>query len=435
MLASASASVFDTDVAVVGAGVAGLAAARALRARGLSVRVLEAGRRIGGRAWTENAARLGGIAFDHGAQWLHAAQTNPLVPLTKDAGEAVHPDRSFDDRLTILGGPDENAAFMAAGSVWHHAVRQHLAGPDISLAAAAAAVADEPWTATIEAWEGAIIAAADADSLSLRDWAANELEGENFVAPGGLGAMLARLLAPATGGVTLGTPVSEILAEGRGVRVRSAGGDLRARAAIVTVSTGVLRSGCIGFSPGLPGHILAALEGLPMGLLSKVALPVSGADRLGLPPDAELFDRLPERGTPFMPIMMWPDGQGCAVGFIGGRAAWDLAGSSLEAASFMRATLVRMLGTQAGCAFGSGEALATGWGTDPLFLGAYAYAKPGHAGARAELGRPAWDGRLIFAGEACATDGKAGTVAGAYESGLAAAALVSHGFPRAHEPV
>ncbi len=435
MLASASAALFDTDVAVVGAGVAGLAAARALRARGLSVRVLEAGRRIGGRAWTQNAALLGGIAFDHGAQWLHAAETNPLVPLAQHAGEQVQPDRSFDDRLTILGGPDANTAFMEAENVWRDTVKQHLAGPDIALADAAAALADAPWTATIEAWEGAIIAAADADSLSLRDWAANELEGENFIAPGGLGAMLARLLAPATGGVTLGTPVSEILAEGRGVRVRSAGGDLRARAVIVTVSTGVLRSGRIGFSPGLPGNILVALDGLPMGLLSKVALPASDADRLGLPPDAELFDRLPARGAPFMPMMMWPDGQRHAVGFIGGRAALDLAGSSSEAASFMRAELVRLLGTRAGRAFECGEALTTGWGTDPLFLGAYAYARPGHAGARAELGRPAWDGRLIFAGEACATDGKAGTVAGAYESGVAAAALVSHGFPRAHEPV
>jgi monoamine oxidase len=435
VLASASAGSFDTDVAVVGAGVAGLAAAGTLRSRGLSVRVLEGGRRIGGRAWTEPAACLGGLPFDHGAQWLHAAETNTLVPLAKNAGEAVHPDRSFDDRLSILGGADENAAFTAAESAWRHAVSQHLPGPDIALADAAAAVADDPWTATIEAWEGAIIAAADADSLSLRDWAANALEGENFVAPGGLGAMLARLLAPAAGDITLGTPVTEIAAFGGGVRVHSSAGDLRARVAIVTVSTGVLRSGRIRFAPALPDHILAALDGLPMGLLSKVALPASGDDRLGHPPDAELFDRLPARGAPFMPIMMWPGGQGCAVGFIGGRAAWDLASSPADAAAFMRAELVRLLGASAGRVFAAGGGLATGWGTDPLFLGAYAYAKPGHAGARAELGRPAWDGRLIFAGEACATDGKAGTVAGAYESGLAAAALASHGFPRAHEPV
>jgi monoamine oxidase len=435
VLASASAGSLDVDVAVVGAGVAGLAAAAALRVRGLSVRVLEAGRRIGGRAWTETSALLGDMPFDHGAQWLHAAETNPLVPLAQRAGQLVHQDRRFDDRLTILGDPGANGAFMAAESVWRDAVRQHLAGPDMSLAAAAAAVADSPWTATIEAWEGAIIAAADADALSLRDWAANELDGENFAAPGGLGAMLARLLAPGAGEVALGTAVSEISGDGRGVRIRSAGGDLRAGVVIVTVSTGVLRSGRISFSPGLPGNILAALDGLPMGLLSKVALPASGTDRLGLPPDSELFDRLPARGAPFMPMMMWPDGQACAVGFIGGRAAWELAASPCEGAAFMRAELVRLLGTAAGRAFVPDRALATEWGSDPLFLGAYAYAKPGHAGARAELGRPAWDGRLILAGEACATGGKAGTVAGAYESGLAAASLVSHGFTRAHEPV
>src|SRR5579859_2926504 len=64
----------DVDVVVVGAGVAGLAAASQLRARGRSCALLEAADRIGGRAWTTHPAALGGKPFDHGASWLHTAE-------------------------------------------------------------------------------------------------------------------------------------------------------------------------------------------------------------------------------------------------------------------------------------------------------------------------------------------------------------------------
>ena len=434
MLASAGAGSFEVDVVVVGAGVAGLSASRALRAAGASVLVLEASARIGGRAWTERPPLLRGVAFDHGAQWLHKAESNPLVPLARSVGESVEPDKDFDDRLVIAGGDAARAAYEAATQAWHDAVSSRLDGTDISLADAAGPVADAPWTATVESWEGAIIAAADADALSLQDWAANELDGANFVTPGGLGDLLCRILGGAGSPVRVGTPVTAVSLEAKGVTVRAGGGGLRAGACIVTVSTGVLRSEAIGFSPALPQDVLSALDGLPMGLLSKVALPALGGTRMGLPSDTELFDRVSERGAPFMPLMMWPGNADVAIGFVGGRAAWSLAASAQEAAAFMRDKLVRLVGGEAARVF-AGEALATNWGTHPLFLGSYAYARPGCIGARHVLGRPLWDGRLIFAGEACVSDGMAGTVAGAYESGVAAADMLLRGFPGAAKPV
>ena len=71
----------DVDVVVIGAGLAGLGAATALRDAGRSALVLEAADRIGGRAWTTHPAQLGGVWFDMGAIWLHNAETNPLVPI------------------------------------------------------------------------------------------------------------------------------------------------------------------------------------------------------------------------------------------------------------------------------------------------------------------------------------------------------------------
>jgi monoamine oxidase len=433
MMASLASASGAFDVAVVGAGVAGLSAAATLRRAGRSVVVLEAGSRIGGRAWTEMPASLGGQVFDHGASWLHAAHRNPLIAVARAHGEAVHPDTPWDDRVRIFDHPGQPASlddYQASEARWRHAVTERAKGADCSLAEAASPVADDPWTATIETWEGAIIAAADADVLSLHDWLANELEGENFVAPGGLGATLARCLGADAGPVRLGTRVNSITAEPGGVRLRSQGGHpVRAGAVIITVSTGVLRAESIAFSPGLPAELLAALDGLPMGLLTKIVLRAAGTCRLGLTAGTDIFRRVTARGAPGLATILWPDETDLAIGFLGGRAAWDLAGRPKEAVDFVRSEIAASLGEAARSAF-SPESLMTGWGTDPAFLGSYAYAMPGAAGARAVLATPLWDGRLAFAGEACALDGLAGTVAGAYLSGQRAAQNFLRGFPR-----
>jgi monoamine oxidase len=431
-LATASAHV---DVAVIGAGVAGLAAAAELRRAGRSVAVLEAGTRIGGRAWTERPACFGGqTPFDHGASWLHDALRNPLLQVVRAHGEDVKPDIGWDERVHLLGedaGPQAWQACRDAEARWQRVVTAALDGPDCSLAAAGHSLADDPWTATIESWEGAIIAAADADVLSLRDWHANALEGGNYVAPGGIGALLARCLGAAAGEVSLGARVTRLVAEPGGVRIGTAdGGTLRAGAAIVTVSTGVLRAEAIGFSPALPAGIIGALDGLPMGLLTKIALPAATQDRLGLPPGADVFRRVPHRGAPFLSTIFWPQQSNIAIGFIGGRAAWALCDKPDDAADFFLAEIAATLGASACAAFFPRGGLMTGWGSDPAFLGAYAYATPGNAGARAALDAPCWDGRLLFAGEACDTGGLAGTVGGAYRSGRRAAQKILHGFPR-----
>jgi monoamine oxidase len=434
-LASASA---DIDVVVIGAGVAGLAAAAVLRDAGRSVILLESGTRIGGRAWTDHPEKLAGAAFDHGASWLHAAYRNPLIPLAQAQGEPVRPDTPWENRVHIAdetGQPADWADYQAAETRWQSAVTARLAGPDCSLAEAAAPVATDPWTATIETWEGAIIAAADACALSLHDWHANELDGENYVAPGGLGAMLARLLTPRAGDIKFSARATHITAEPSGVRIQTeCGQSLRAAACLVTVSTGVIRDGAIAFMPALPDETLAALDGLPMGLLTKIALRSTTNDRLGMSPGTGLFRRVPTRFAPAASILLWTDDAPIATGFIGGRAAWEFCARPEDACAFLRDEIAAQLGPAAANSFAH-DGLMTNWGTDSAFRGAYAYATPGNASARKTLATPVWDGRLIFAGEACATDGMAGTVAGAYLSGRHAAQTLLIGFPRPHASV
>jgi len=123
-----------------------------------------------------------------------------------------------------------------------------------------------------------------------------------------------------------------------------------------------------------------------------------------------------------MVFNIWPEGRRYAIGFIGGQTAWDLAGQDAEAVAFARDELARLFGGRARRVF-CGASVVTGWGTDPATRGAYCYALPGQADARAVLGGFGTTGRLLFAGEAVHPY-LAGTVAGAYESGVRAADML-----------
>src|SRR3712207_4835794 len=76
----------DTDVVVIGAGAAGIAAVRRLTDRGFTVRVLEARNRVGGRAWT---FRREGLALDLGCGWLHSADENEWATVARTLALAI----------------------------------------------------------------------------------------------------------------------------------------------------------------------------------------------------------------------------------------------------------------------------------------------------------------------------------------------------------
>ncbi|HSU05562.1 MAG TPA: FAD-dependent oxidoreductase, partial [Acetobacteraceae bacterium] len=126
-------------------------------------------------------------------------------------------------------------------------------------------------------------------------------------------------------------------------------------------------------------------------------------------------------GEPFMPFQCWPYGRDYVQGWIGGSAAWELArAGDVAAVDFAVGELRRSFGARVDNLFAGGPALVTHWDADPWVRGAYAYALPGSAGARARLAEPLADGRLIFAGEACNTP-YGGTLGGAWLSGQGAA--------------
>lgn len=419
----------NPEIVVVGAGAAGIAAARELAALGRSCVVLEAAPRVGGRAFTESDTL--GAPFDHGASWLHQAGDNPLTPLARDLGIPLVDHDTLREYRTFDGGrlvtPEERAAYDAAWDRFERAAAARAApeaGPDLPLADVVPQ--GGLWDATVGHWVGPIISAAELAAISLRDWHATLLGSPNLLPEPGVGALLRRLAEGLP--IALGTPVTRLRWGGpAGVVAEGPRGSLAARAAIVTVPTAVLAAGAIAFDPPLPAATQETVAALPLGLLTKVALRAAGEDRLCLPPFAGLERRV--EGPDDHPItwVAWPFGRDHLIGFIGGARAWDLAGEpSAAAEAFARAELARLFGARAiaRALRPEGQAVVTRWAEDPLARGAYSHARPGHAGARAALAAPLAGGRLTFAGEACHTR-FAGTVGGAWDSGRAAARAVA----------
>ncbi|HET6521726.1 MAG TPA: FAD-dependent oxidoreductase [Geminicoccaceae bacterium] len=274
-----------------------------------------------------------------------------------------------------------------------------------------------PWAPLARAAAGPWLLGAENEDASAVDFA-NTVGGEDRFVPRGYGA-----LVTAYGDglpVRLGTPATRVRAGAGGVRVATPAGEVRARAAIVTVPLGVLAAETIRFEPPLPLDAVRAVEGLPMGLLAKVGLRFKG-DPFGLGDTFYLHYRAPtERAVLFV---IRPAGLDLTVGLFGGAVARELEAAGAEAATaFVLEPLLAIFGTALRRRLVA--SVHTRWGADPWARGAYAAARPGCAGRRALLSRPVHD-RIWFAGEACAADGWAATVAGAFLTGRDAARRVA----------
>lgn len=417
----------EVDVAIIGAGAAGLAAAAALRAAGRRTLILEAAAQPGGRARTTRPGMLGGAWLDEGAAWIHMAETNPLVPMAEARGVPLK-EAFRNASLMFVDGRAatiaEHAEYEAAAAQWERIVMAAPRQPDQPLATAIGPFRhDNPWAPTIEAWEASLIESVDAPYISLADFRLNQLEGTNLLAPKGFGQLLLDLFLDAAGPIRCGCPATHIDWRGPGVRIDTPEGMVTAAEVIITVSTGVLQAGGLRFTPALPAATAQAIDDLPMGLLSKIVARAAGPDRLGMAGHTHLFRRRQSLSAPFLSVIAWPRDTDHVIGFVGGDAAWAVAQDPRAAHDLLRAEWRAMLGADADRIFAPGG-VTTDWGTDPHHLGAYSYAKPGATDARAQLSAPVGEGRLLFAGEACRTDGTAGTVGGAVLDGRRAAGII-----------
>ena len=406
------------DVAIIGAGAAGLGAAHALKRAGLSILVLEARDRVGGRGHTIMAAP--NVVFDLGCGWLHSADKNSFVAiageLNFEVNKALPPwrERAYGDAFPQQERDD---FFRATEEFYDRAEQAAKTGHDVS-----ADTCLEPgnrWNPMIDAIS-TYINGCELDQVSISDMDAYEDTEINWRVRRGYGALMTAYAADCP--LALNTQVSLIDHSGPRLRRETSQGTLTAGKVIITVPTNLIAGEAIRFHPALPAKVDAA-RGLPLGLADKVMLALDEPN--ALPAEGNL------RGATMRTAMgtyhLRPFGQPCIEGFFGGRFAQELedAGDGALAAQSIE-EIVALLGSDFRRKL---KPLSESrWAHDAFAHGSYSHALPGHAGDRAILAAPL-DNRLFFAGEATSPNFFS-TAHGAHDSGERAAGEVRAFLPQ-----
>jgi monoamine oxidase len=400
--------VSDVDVVIVGAGAAGISAARHLLRAGRRIAVLEARDRVGGRAWTETGTL--GIPVDMGCAWLHSADRNPWTTYARQHGFAVI------ERLPEWGAHIGAMKIPESERLasWQAISRYDTILSDASQRGIDVAVSEllpqDKYRARFDSIV-TFLAGAESTRMSSLDFANYGDTEIDWAVKGGLGAVVAH--AANALDVQLSTAVRHIDARGARLCVSTDSGMIEAGAAIVTAPTSVLAAGTISFLPQAPPAFLEAFEGLPLGSNSKVFFRMASGSLPYAESTTFMSSRESSRAGSYQ---AWPGCEEALLAFFGGDLALDLEQRG-ETEQFARDELAQMFGSTFPDAIQN--SLGTRWMHDPWALGSYSYALPGQAHQREQLSQP-MHGRIFFAGEACSVHA-VGTIHGALESGISAA--------------
>jgi monoamine oxidase len=401
----------EADIVVIGAGTAGIAAARRIQAANRKVIVVEAEQRIGGRCWTDGASF--DVPFDRGARWLHNPETNPMVRLARSAG--------LDISAAPLGQKIRNGQrYARAGETEDFLaslVRANRAIDEASRkgdAACASALSKElgDWAGTVEFVLGANGTGKDLRDVSVVDKVRAQDRTAAIGCRQGLGTLVAKLGEQVP--VALSTPASQVVWNNRDVAVETPAGKIAARAAIVTVSSNVLAAGNIKFTPDIPKRQLDAAAKLSLGSYDRIALQLPG-NPLGLARDEAVIEQSNSTRTALLSANI--AGSSLCLIDVGGSFGRDLSSQGEKAmVAFALEWLAKLFGNDFAKAVKASS--ATRWNASPFVLGAMSVAAPGAQASRKILTEPT--GNLFLAGEAT-HETLWGTVDGAWESGERAA--------------
>ena len=413
---------WQTDVIVIGAGVAGLSAAKELSKQGISFVVLEASHRIGGRAYSEEIAP--DVWFDLGCAYLvagpdaktHIDESNPLIDFAKKRG-AVIEEYQYDSHYIYNGVPLDDTEMKAREAFYEEceeAIRSSVERGEDRAISELIDLENPYATPYIDMM--AVTAPKDLDESSAADFFHKVEEYENFITLRGYGNLVADWGADVK--VSLNTRVESIDWSGSDVVVKTSKGSLRARCIISTVSNGVMAAQHIHFEPRLPDWKTEAFLGVPMGAENKIGVHFS---RDVFDPGASGYYQSWSSEAPGAYIDVNLLSTNVVTVFMGGRfSTWMEKQGQQATHAFAVDRIAEIFGNDIRQSVS--RSIATAWVTDPWTLGSYASALPGQYHQRKALPLPI-DNKLFFAGEATARTN--GTVTGAYWSGIRAAREVA----------
>lgn len=417
----------DQRILVIGAGLAGLAAARSLQAAGFKVHVIEARDRIGGRVWTRTD--WPDIPVDMGASWIHGVTGNPLSVLA-DQHRVQRLETRYDRALTYNAAgqplsPSEHTTLRAWRARFTEALQEaQETDPDSSMRAVADALLDaHSDEARAARWLNFVLSSeyeqeygGSAAQLSAHWHDADEAyDGGDVLFPQGFGVLTDALAQGLS--INLQEVVRAVHWDGPQVRVVTSTTSHLADQVVLTLPLGVLKSGAVRFQPALPAAHQRAIRQLGMGVLNKCYL------RFARPfwsADVDWLEHVAERHGEWTEWVSLLRVAGHPV-LLGFNAAAQ--GRAIEAQSDQQIvdsamrTLRRMFGRSIPDPVGH---LLTRWQQDPYAGGAYSFNALGsHPDQREQLAQPLRS-RLYFAGEATSR-AHFGTTHGAWLSGLHAA--------------
>jgi len=416
----------DYDVAVVGAGAAGLAAARKLNASGRRVLVIEAASRPGGRI--ASAARPSGAIYDKGANRFSAPRHNPFIAIAREAkltvydppvgkrlyvGDREARDNEYDDFIAALGRANRTIAAVAE------------LGRDVAASRALPELGD--WQGTVSFLLGPQPHGKELDAISALDLSRLEERHDDVMIREGTAALMEAAAKPLA--IEFNTAVQAVNLGGRGrVELATDRGAVTARAVIVTASTGVLGAGRIRFTPGLPQPVADAIGKLSLGTHERAIFELPGNPYRFNADERVVFKTKDARAAMFT---MRLGGSDVAYADFGGELARELwkAGGGAIADHIAKALAAHFGG---GTQPEIGRVEVTRWSAEPFVLGGASAAAPGAGASRRLLLQPVHE-RLFLAGEA-AHETMWGTIAGAALSGERAAAQAIAYLANADKP-
>jgi monoamine oxidase len=402
----------DADIVVIGAGAAGIAAARRIMAANRRVIVVEAAGQIGGRCITDTVTF--DLPFDRGARWMHNPDTNPMIRLARSAGLDIFAaplgQKIRIGRRNARAGETEE--FLAALVRANRAIDEAARGrTDVACASVLPKELGD-WAGTVEFMLGANATGKDLKDVSAIDKARAQDRNAAIACRQGLGTLIAKLGEQVP--LSLSTPASRISWSNRDVTVETPAGKILARAAVITVSSNVLAGGNIKFAPDIPKRHLDAAAKLSLGSYDRIALQLPG-NPLGLARDDTIIEQSSSTRTALLFANMGSSSL-CAID-VAGSFGRDLSAQGEPAmVAFAVEWLTKLFGSEIASAVKKSS--ATRWNAAPFALGAMSVAAPGTQPSRKILAEPI--GCMFLAGEAT-HETLWGTIDGAWESGERAA--------------
>jgi monoamine oxidase len=405
------------SVLIVGAGMAGLAAAVKLKQQGFNVTILEAQNKAGGRIRT---TRNGNVIFDEGASWIHGPQGNPITALASQAGAQTFV--TDDDSVTVYdenGTAYDDNAYSAADSQYYNALNAVSNAGNQTQSFETVFNSLYPGLSNNRLWKFILSSylefdtGADISRLSSCCFYDDEqFTGNDVIVTNGYDSITNLLIQNLS--IKYNYSVSSVNYQGSTVVTTANGETFESDYILVTVPLGVLKTNSITFLPALPTDKTTAINGLEMGTVNKFMLvwdsPFwdTSLQFIGYTPETK------GKFNYFLNVRKYSSNNALVTFAFGNYAQQTEAMTDSEITDEIMLHLKAIYGNAIPVPT---QILRTKWGQNPYSYGSYSYATAGVSTDAYNILADAVSNRVFFAGEHTSQQYR-GSVHGAYLSGI-----------------